>query len=149
MAADRRGPMLARIAEVRGQRLTRAATEAHEASEAALVAAERARQAREAAAATRQEARAAFVSTPACAQARLWLDRTIAGETGAVAELSDRSARLDLARDAHLHAVGALARHQVRSDVIAAHHRDGVRADQRRAEDRLEAETPIARVRAS
>lgn len=149
MAADQRGPMLARIAEVRGQRLTRAAAEAHAARTAAEAATERARLEREAAAATRREARALFVGSPACAQARLWLDRTIAGETSAIAELSEQSGRLDLARDSHDHAVGALARHQIRSDAVAGHHQDAVRADRRRSEDRAETDAPTIRVRAS
>jgi len=142
MAADQRGTMLARIADLRGKRLTREANEAHEAAEAARLAAEQAHAERAAAAAARDEDRQAFNATPACAQARLWLDRKIAGETGAVARLSDRSAQLDLARDAHDAALGALARHQVRAEMVAEFHRAVRRAQDRRTEDRIEADAP-------
>jgi hypothetical protein len=145
MAADQRGPMLARIADLRERRLAREARDAHGAAEAALAATEHARAKRASAAAARDEARRAFTATPACAQARLWLDRKIAGETGAVARLSDKAAQLDMARDAHGAAVSALGRHQVRSDVIAEHHRGLHRAELRRAEDRLEADAPATR----
>ena len=94
MAADQRGTMLARIADLRGKRLTREANEAHEAAEAARLAAEQAHAERAVATAARDEARQAFNASPGCAQARLWLDRKIAGETGAVARLSDRSAQI-------------------------------------------------------
>jgi hypothetical protein len=142
MAADQRGAMLARIADLRGKRLTREANEAHEAAETARLAAERARAERAAAAAARDEARLAFTATPACAQARLWLDRKIAGETSALAQLSDRSAQLDIARDTHGAAIDALARHQVRTDIVAEHHRTLRRAQDRRAEDRIETDAP-------
>lgn len=148
MAADRRGPLLARVAEVKGERLKRAAADARTALDAATAASEQAHADREAAAVERAEARALFAASPACIQARLWLDRTIAGETGAVARLSDEAARLDLARDAHGAAVLALTRHEARSDVIAEHHRAILRAGRRLAEDRIEAEaTPVMRVR--
>ncbi len=143
MAADRRGPLLVRVAEVRGQRLKRAAAEAHAAAAEALAASERAHRERAAAAALRAEARAAFTASPACAQARLWLDRTIAGEAGAVAELADQAARLDLARDAHGAAVQALTRHEARSDAVADHHRAVVRVDRRLSEDRAEADAAM------
>ncbi|MGK6354118.1 hypothetical protein ACMGDH_02700 [Sphingomonas sp. DT-207] len=143
MAADRHGATLARVAEIRGRRLTRAAVDARTTAEQAAAAAERAAAERAAAAAVRSEARAAFTASPACIQARVWLDRTIEREAGAIAELADRHARADLAQDAHGVAVRALARHEVRSETIAGHRQTLRRADQRRAEDRAEADAPM------
>lgn len=143
MAVDRHASTLARVAEIRGRRLARAAADARTAVEEAAAAAERARAERAASAVVRAEARAAFTRTPACSQARLWLDRTIAREIGAVADLADRAARMDLAQDAHGMAVRAVARHEIRSETIAGHHQALRRADQRRAEDRAEADAPM------
>lgn len=143
MTADPRAIQLERVAELRRKRLERAAGEARDAAAAASAAAERAASIRAAAAAARSEARAMFRSAPACAQARLWLERTAADETGAVAALAERSARLDIARDAQDAAVERLTRHQLRSDAVAEHHRALRRAGDRRAEDRIEAETPM------
>ncbi|MBB5710898.1 hypothetical protein [Sphingomonas xinjiangensis] len=143
MAADQRGPMLARIAQVKGQRLTRLAGEARSAADLAATETERASAERSAAEAQRSEARSAFNLMPGCPQARLWLDKTIAGEIGAVATLADKVARLDLARDAHGAAVRALDQHRVRSDLLAEHHRGVRRVEGRRAEDRAEADMVI------
>jgi hypothetical protein len=143
MAADQRGQMLARIAEMKGQRLTRAAADARTAAEAAAEAETRARSDRDAAAVARAEARASFTATPACPQARLWLDRQIAGEVGAVATLADQSARRELAQGAHGDAVRALDHHRLRTDIVAEHHRAERRAGVRRSEDRAEADMPV------
>lgn len=142
MAADPRFATLARIADLRERRLTRAASDAHQAAEAARQAAECAEAERAAATAARDDARRTLMATPACAQARLWLDHSRAGEMRAAVQLSDRHSQLDQARDAHGAAVGALARHQIRTEVIGNHHRSVQRAAGRRAEDRLEADTP-------
>jgi hypothetical protein len=143
MAVDPHAATLARVAEIRGRRLTRAATDARSAAEQAAAATQRARADRAAAAAARNEARAAFAASPACIQARVWLDRTVEREAGAIAELADRRARADLAQDAHGAAVRALARHEIRSETIAGHRETLRRADQRRAEDRAEADAPM------
>lgn len=143
MAADRQAATLARVAEIRGRRLARAAGEARAAADETAAAAERARLHRAAATAARGEARQAFTATPACSQARLWLDRTIALEAGAVADMADRAARAELAREAHDAALAAVARHKVRSDTIADHRQALLRTEQRRTEDRAEAEAPM------
>lgn len=145
MAAVEQGEKLVRIAHVRGLRLARAAADARATAEQADDVAERARAHHAAAAAERLEARRAFEKTPGCSQARLWLDRTIALEASAAAQLADRLARCDLARDAHVEAVRAVGRHQLRSDTIADHRRLAIRARQRVAEDRLEADLPPRR----
>lgn len=150
MAVDRAGLVLTRVAEVRGKRLARAAEEARAEVERADAAAEQARLMRAKALEARTEAREIFTASPACAQARLWLDRTIAREAGAVAQAADRAARLDLARDAHGVAIEAVVRHQIRSEVIAGHQRTLQRAEERRAEDRSEADAPaVMRMRLS
>ncbi|HVJ02376.1 MAG TPA: hypothetical protein VM662_09350 [Sphingomonas sp.] len=143
MAADRHAATLARVAEIRARRLARAAGEARTAADETAAAADRARRHRAAAATARDEARAAFVATPACGQARLWLDRTIALEAGALADMADRTTRAELARETHEAALAAVARHQVRSDTIADHRRALLRAEQRCTEDRAEAEAPM------
>lgn len=143
MGADRQAATLAGVAEIRGRRLARAATEARSAAEAAAAAVEQARRHSAEAAAARTAAREAFIADPACSQARLWLDRTIAREAGAVAEQADRAARAELARDAHGAALGAVARHDLRSETIAGHRQAQLRADRRRAEDRAEADAPM------
>ncbi|MBO9623387.1 MAG: hypothetical protein J7500_11820 [Sphingomonas sp.] len=143
MAVDRQAATLARVAEIRGTRLARAAGETRAAADETAAAAERARMQRAAAATARDEARQAFVATPTCSQARLWLDRTIALEAGATADMADRAARAELAREAHDAALAAVGRHQVRSDTIANHHRALLRTEARRAEDHVEAEAPM------
>lgn len=142
MPVDPAGHRLAQVARVRGLRLSRAAAEAHAAAEEAAAALDRARADHAAATAARAEARQAFTRTPACSQARLWLDHSIAIEAGAAAHVAERHMRLDLARDAHGEAVRAVGRHQLRSDTIADHRRATVRVEQRRVEDRLEADMP-------
>jgi hypothetical protein len=134
---------LVRIGQVRGQRLTRAAADAREASEEAAAAAERALVAQRLAEQDLADARAAFVADPACRQARLWLDRTIERSLAAAAEVSNRRARLDLAREAQTEAVRAVARHEIRSDAFTAHRKQIAAADRRRAEDRAEADLPM------
>ncbi|MFA6118022.1 MAG: hypothetical protein WC729_28815 [Sphingomonas sp.] len=143
MAVDPGGPRLAQIARVRGLRLSRAAADALAAAEEAAAALDRARADHAAAIAARAEARQAFTRTPACSQARLWLDHSIALEAGAAAYVAERHMRLDLARDAHGEAFRAVGRHQLRSDTIADHRRAAIRVEQRRVEDRLEADMPM------
>ncbi|WP_066722182.1 hypothetical protein [Sphingomonas pituitosa] len=140
MPADTRAPVLARIAEMRAQRLTRALIEAREAADRAAAAAAAAEAARTAAARECGDARLLFQKSPACPQTRLWLEQRVAEEIGAVARASDQRARHEVAVDAQGAAGRALDQHRVRSESVAAHHQTQRRAEQRRAEDRAEPE---------
>ncbi|WP_294256232.1 hypothetical protein [uncultured Sphingomonas sp.] len=140
MPADSRAPVLARIAQMREQRLTRALIEAREAAEQAQTAASAAEAARSAAERARGEARMLFQASPACPQTRLWLDQRVTEETGAAARASDQRARHEIAVDAQGAAGRALDQHRVRSESVAAHHQTLRRAEQRRAEDRVDSE---------
>nr|WP_315381843.1 hypothetical protein [uncultured Sphingomonas sp.] len=140
MPADNRAPVLARIAQMREQRLTRALIEAREAAEQAHAAASAAEAARTAAERARGDARLLFQASPACPQTRLWLDQRIAEEFGAAARASDQRARHEIAVDAQGAAGRALDQHRVRSESVAAHHQTLRRAEQRRAEDRADGE---------
>ncbi len=140
MPADNRAPVLARIAQMREQRLTRALIEAREAAEQAHAAASAAEATRTAAERARGDARLLFQASPACPQTRLWLDQRIAEEFGAAARASDQRARHEIAVDAQGAAGRALDQHRVRSESVAAHHQALRRAEQRRAEDRVHSE---------
>jgi hypothetical protein len=140
MPADNRAPVLARIAQMREQRLTRALIEARKAAEQAQAAASAAEAARTAAERARGDARLLFQASPACPQTRLWLDQQVAAEFGAAARASDQRARHELAIDAQGAAGRALDQHRLRSEGVAAHHQTLRRAEQRRAEDRVDAE---------
>ncbi|SFJ64534.1 hypothetical protein SAMN03159338_2041 [Sphingomonas sp. NFR04] len=140
MPADNRAPVLARIAQMREQRLTRALIEAREAAEQAHAAASAAEAARTMAERARGDARLLFQASPACPQTRLWLDQRIAEEFGAAARASDQRARHEIAVDAQGDAGRALEQHRVRSESVAAHHQTLRRAEQRRAEDRVDGE---------
>lgn len=141
MPADNRAPVLARIAQMREQRLTRALIEAREAAEQAQAAASAAEAARTAAARARDDARMLFQASPACPQTRLWLDQRVAEEIGTAARASDQLARHALAVDAREAAGRALDQHRVRSESVAAHHQTLRRVELRRAEDRVDSET--------
>jgi hypothetical protein len=140
MPADNRAPVLARIAQMREQRLTRALIEAREAAEQAQAAASAAEAARTAAERARGDARMLFQASPACPQTRLWLDQRVAEEIGAAARASDQRARHEIAVDAQGAAGRALDQHRVRSESVAAHHQTLRRTEQRRAEDRVDSE---------
>lgn len=140
MPADNRAPVLARIAAMREQRLTRALIEAREAANCAEAAASAAEAARTAAARERGDARLLFQASPACPQTRLWLEQRVAEEIGAVARASDQRVRHERAVDVQGAAGRALDQHRVRSDSVAAHHQSLRRAELRRAEDRAEPE---------
>ncbi|WP_294331899.1 hypothetical protein [uncultured Sphingomonas sp.] len=140
MPADNRAPVLARIAQMREQRLTHALIEAREAADRAEAAARAADSARSAAARARGNARHLFQANPACPQTRLWLDQRIAEEIDAVARAGDQWTLHDRAVDVQGAAGRVLDQHRVRSDSVAAHHRSLRRAEQRRAEDRVDAD---------
>lgn len=140
MPADNRAPVLARIAQMREQRLTRALIEAREAAQQAQAAASAAEVARTAAERARGDARLLFQASPTCPQTRLWLDQRVAEEIGAAARAGDQRARHELAVDAQGAAGRALDQHRVRSESVAAHHQTLRRAEQRRAEDRVDSE---------
>lgn len=146
MPADNRAPVLARIAEMREQRLTRALIEAREAAGQAHAAAGAAEAARSAAERARGDARLLFQESPACPQARLWLDQQVAAEVGAATRASDQRARHALAVDAQGAAGRALDQHRVRSESVAVHHQTLRRAEQRRAEDRGDSEARTLRL---
>ncbi|MGN7997518.1 hypothetical protein [Sphingomonas sp. 22176] len=140
MPADNRAPVLARIAQMREQRLTRALIEAREAAEQAQAAASAAESSRMAAERERSDARLLFQASPACPQTRLWLDQRVAEEIGAAARASDQRARHELAVDAQGAAGRALDQHRVRSESVATHHQNLRRAEQRRAEELIDSE---------
>lgn len=142
---DRHGAIrLTRIAHVRGLRLARAAEDARLAVETATGALEDARTDHATAAKTLAEARIDFARTPACNQTQIWLDHKTADLCLAQTALSDCEANLNIAQSAHAEAVRAVARHQLRSDTIAAHHASLARADRRLAEERAELDAPAA-----
>ncbi|PVX28372.1 hypothetical protein [Sphingomonas pokkalii] len=140
MPADTRAPVLARIAQVREQRLARALAEAREAADRARAGAVAAEAAMAAAARERSAARLLFQASPACPQTRLWMEQRVTEEIGAVARASDQRARHALAVDAQGAAGRALDQHRVRSESVATHHQSLRRAERRRAEERAEPE---------
>lgn len=144
MASDPMQTALARIAEIRQRRLAREAAEASRLREAAEAAASAARAAAAVSAAERDEALRLLAGSPACIQARLWRDQSVAREAAAMARLADEVARLDLACDTHGAAVRAVARHETRTEAIAAHHRAAMRVEARRREDMAEADAPAS-----
>jgi hypothetical protein len=146
MMTDKAGIIrLTRIAHVRGLRLTRAAEDARLAHEAAVRALDVAQQALARQEALVDEARGMFAADPACGQAKLWLEHSNA-QMGMRAEAAiEAESDVELAAEARAAAVRAVARHQVRTDRIAAHHAGLLRAEARLAETRAELDAPAAR----
>lgn len=144
--ADKAGIIrLTRVAQVRGLRLTRAAEHARLTHEAAMIALDQAQQALARQEALAHEARAMFVADPSCGQAKLWREHSralVGARAEAVIEAKSDAERTAEARAA---AVRAVARHQVRTDRIAAHHAGLLRAEQRLSETRAERDAPLAR----
>lgn len=132
---------LGKVGAVRGIRLTRVAENARAASEAAQQASAEAAAARADAEATLGEARTMFGDSPACAQARFWVEiaterkqMRIAGEEAAKMRAMDA----DVAR---AEAFQAVQRHERRGKAIADYSRMLFRAEQRVAENSIEDET--------
>jgi hypothetical protein len=144
--ADKAGIIrLTRIAHVRGLRLTRAAEDARLAHEAAARALDVAQQALARQEALVDEARGMFAADPACGQGKLWLEHSNA-QMGVRAEAAiEAESDVELAAEVRAAAVRAVARHQVRTDRIAAHHAGLLRAEARLAETRAELDAPAAR----
>ena len=138
---------LTRVAHVRGLRLARAAEAARLEHEAAERQRDDAHQALARHEALTIEARAMFVHDPACPQARMWLDHSVAQMAARADALIEAESNVDHAARARAEAVHVVARHQVRSDRIAAHH-DGLRRiDRLQAEMRAELDVPVQAAR--
>jgi hypothetical protein len=146
MMADKAGIIrLTRVAHVRGLRLTRAAEDARLAHEAAASALDGAQQALARQEALVDEARGMFAADPVCGQAKLWLEHSNAQMGSRVEAVIEAESEVEPAMEARAAAVRAVARHQVRTDRIAAHHAGLLRAEARMAETRAELEAPAAR----
>jgi hypothetical protein len=146
MMADKAGIIrLTRVAHVRGLRLARTAEEARLAHEAAASALDLAQQALARQEALVDEARGMFAADPVCGQAKLWLEHSNAQMGSRAEAVIEAESEVELAMEARAAAVRAVARHQVRTDRIAAHHAGLLRAEARMAETRAELEAPAAR----
>jgi hypothetical protein len=146
MMADKTGIIrLTRVAHVRGLRLTRAAEDARLAHEAAASVLDTAQQALARQEALVDEARGMFAADPACGQAKLWLEYSNAQLGSRADPVIEAEEEVEVAVEARAAAVRAVARHQVRTDRIAAHHAGLLRAEARMAEMRAELEAPAAR----
>lgn len=144
--ADKAGIVrLTRVAHVRGLRLARAAEDARLAHEAAAAVLDTAQQALARQEALVDEARGMFVSDPACGQAKLWLDHGKTLMSSRADAVIDAQSNVNAAAEARAVAVRVVARHQVRTDRIAAHHAGLLRAEARLAEIKAELDAPAAR----
>ena len=144
--ADKAGIVrLKRVAHVRGLRLTRAAEDARVAHERAASALDTAQQAFARQEALTDEARRMFAADPVCAQAKLWLEHSNALMGMRADAVIEAQSEVGLAAETRAAAVRAVARHQVRTDRIAAHHAGLLRAETRLAETKAELEAPAAR----
>jgi hypothetical protein len=146
MMADKAGIIrLTRVAHVRGLRLARAAEDARLTHEAAMAVLDQAQEALARQEALVDEARGMFAADPACGQAKLWLEYSNALFGTRADTVIEAESETERAAEARAAAVRAVARHQVRTDRIAAHHAGLLRAEHRLAETRAELDAPIAR----
>lgn len=144
--ADKEGIIrLTRVAHVRGLRLTRAAEEARLAHEVLAAALDTAQQALARQEALADEARGMFAADPACGQAKLWLEHSHTQMSVRAEGVIEAKSEVEIAAEARAAAVCAVARHQVRTDRIAAHHTGLLRAEARMAEMRAELDAPATR----
>jgi hypothetical protein len=150
MMADKHGIIrLTRVAHVRGLRLNRAAETARLAHEAAINAQDVAQ-----AKLDRQEqlvvdARGMFARDPACPQAKLWLKHTTELMSVRAEAVMEAESDAEIAEANRAEAVRAVARHQVRSERIADHHRARLCADRLQAETLAEIDAPAGARRAT
>jgi hypothetical protein len=139
MTSDTHGLLrLTRVTHVRGLRLARAAEAARQSHLASLQALDMAQQALSRQDVLVKEARAMFARDPACVQAKLWTDYCADHMRLRADEIVDAEGDVETAACLRAEAVHVVARHQVRSDTIAAHHAGLRRADRLQAENRAE-----------
>jgi hypothetical protein len=145
MMADKHGIIrLTRVAHVRGLRLARAAEDAQRAHIAAIATHATAVDFLDRQQMLVCDARTMFARDPACPQSKLWLDHSVT-QMGVRAEaVLEAEANVEIAEADRAEAVRAVARHQARSDRIAAHHKSLLRADRLQAETMAELEAPAA-----
>ncbi len=133
---------MARVTQVRGQRLLRIADDARRAHDEALAAEATAcdhlqRQRR-----LVDNARGMFARDPACAQAAIWLSHTTTRMHAGADALVDAQGDVTIAETDRDDANRACARHQIRDDRVAQFHRAELRSERLAAEAREELDQP-------
>lgn len=129
---------LQRVAHVRGIRLARAAEDARMAHENAEAELEYASDAKHNQDAKLNHAKTFFATNPACEQSRIWLSHNVSKSGECAEAVDDARYSVDQTAAQRAEAVRAVAKHDVRSEQLKAHHASLRRAEVRLAENRAE-----------
>lgn len=140
---------LQRVAHVRGIRLARAAKDARAAHENAEASLEYAHQAKRDQDIQLTDAKSFFAHNPACEQNRIWLEHNVSKAGQCAEAVDDARYTVDETAAERAEAVRAVAKHDVRSDQLNAHHTSLRRAEVRMAENRAELDVAASPGKAS